>query len=183
LRRVQILRCLKLKYLLFFPARRVSRYVGMDVNIFPLFFICFTMLSIVRTKNAKSIVSRARGSSRSASLWLSLACYITEARELIRIWGFHCQDNFVVELSFTLSFCPVGGGKGPCLAPCVHSWFFSSARDQATFVSFWLLSRNPGTKDCWPQRLRKGSLHDSEQITLVYLVSPLALNQGIRIWG
>jgi hypothetical protein len=32
LRCAQILRCLKSKYLLFFPARRVFRYAGMDVS-------------------------------------------------------------------------------------------------------------------------------------------------------
>jgi len=32
LRCAQILRCLKSKYLLFFPARRVFRYAGMDVT-------------------------------------------------------------------------------------------------------------------------------------------------------
>jgi hypothetical protein len=33
LRCAQILRCLKSKYLSFFPARRVFRYAGMDVRL------------------------------------------------------------------------------------------------------------------------------------------------------
>jgi hypothetical protein len=37
LRCAQILRCLKSKYLLFFPARRVFRYAGMDVSARKLF--------------------------------------------------------------------------------------------------------------------------------------------------
>jgi hypothetical protein len=37
---VQILRCLKLKYLLFFSARWVFRHAGMDVTIAVKFRVC-----------------------------------------------------------------------------------------------------------------------------------------------
>jgi hypothetical protein len=56
LRCAQILRCLKSKYLLFFPARRVFRYAGMDVNAWSKFQLAIIVLADLRKCGSNKII-------------------------------------------------------------------------------------------------------------------------------